>query len=392
MDRALPKSQISALEKEIQDMTDGIVLGNTMELIGQTQKGKAVRVDTTFLIRPGSIDDCKEKEFLRELKIQNPFSLITKVKWIKWRLPPTNVLKLNVDGASKGKTGLSSGGVVVRNHEGRVILAAGCYFGLGSNMVLNNIPPKPPDIPQIPYITPHISPNPPTKSQIITNNFASLFKKPIYNKNVRIIPTGSVSFPSPFVNPLGCINSTHMPPPLPLHQNQSITNFTSPSLFPSTASTPANTQISSPAIGIQIPNVTPIIQITHDVNLPHSQTLFPAQGPMFQAGASSSQINQDVSIPPVSIPVGLFIFASFSKLAKTVVFNNGEPDMYWSPDETQEHSRSFKLTLIGKCAYGKPSLGVVKEFINTRWLLKGDFIVGVLDPRHILIRFSNYED
>ncbi|CAK9170810.1 unnamed protein product [Ilex paraguariensis] len=70
--------QISVPEREIQlplmissaqnptdlhDMTVGIVLGNAMEMMGQTQKGDAVRFDTAFLIRPGTEDDCKGKEF-----------------------------------------------------------------------------------------------------------------------------------------------------------------------------------------------------------------------------------------------------------------------------------------------------------------------------------------
>ncbi|CAK9176622.1 unnamed protein product [Ilex paraguariensis] len=53
-----------------------------------------------FLIRPGFADDCKGREFLRELKIESHFFLVTKVKWIKWESPLENVLKLNVDGAS----------------------------------------------------------------------------------------------------------------------------------------------------------------------------------------------------------------------------------------------------------------------------------------------------
>ena len=80
------------------------------------------------------------------------------------------------------------------------------------------------------------------------------------------------------------------------------------------------------------------------------------------------------------------------KPAKRVVYNNGEPGMYWTSEETLHLSSKFQQTLIGKCAYGKPSLGVIHEFITTIWMPKGEFFVGILDPRHILIRFSLYED
>ncbi|CAK9150556.1 unnamed protein product [Ilex paraguariensis] len=58
------------------------------------------------------VDDYKGKEVLQELKIGSPFSLVTIVKWIKWEPPPGGMLKMNVDGASKGRSVLSGGGVI----------------------------------------------------------------------------------------------------------------------------------------------------------------------------------------------------------------------------------------------------------------------------------------
>ncbi|CAK9167894.1 unnamed protein product [Ilex paraguariensis] len=69
------------------------------------------------------VDDYKGKEVLQELKIGSPFSLVTIVKWIKWEPPPGGMLKMNVDGASKGRSVLSGGGVVLRNQEGHVVFA-----------------------------------------------------------------------------------------------------------------------------------------------------------------------------------------------------------------------------------------------------------------------------
>ncbi|CAK9167800.1 unnamed protein product [Ilex paraguariensis] len=48
---------------------------------------------------------------------------------------------------------------------------------------------------------------------------------------------------------------------------------------------------------------------------------------------------------------------SGTKVAKRVIYNNSEPGMYWSAEETQDLSAKFDQTLIGNCVYGKPSLG-----------------------------------
>ncbi|KAK9274317.1 hypothetical protein L1049_019131 [Liquidambar formosana] len=77
---------------------------------------------------------------------------------------------------------------------------------------------------------------------------------------------------------------------------------------------------------------------------------------------------------------------------KKVVYNNGEPGIYWSKDEIAESAAPLQQTLIGKCSYGRPFLGVIREFIGSKWMLKGEFFVGILDPRHIIIRFSQFED
>ncbi|CAK9177070.1 unnamed protein product, partial [Ilex paraguariensis] len=254
----------------------------------------------------------------------------------------------------------------------------------------HQIPPKPPDI---------------------TKNFASLFKKPSNIENFLKFPTASEMNSVTLVDTLGCNFTKPMPPNPPLNQNQSNAQFTSSSMFPSTVRTSANNMLPSSELGIQVPLASSNIQNTNGVSLkpqsslnfqvhsssqvpstdrtlPNSQIPLSGQGTQVPVVISGVQNDHGVQIPPANISFGSFISATSSKSAKRVVFNN----VHWSPDETQELSRGFNLTLKGKCAYGKPSLGVVKEFINSRWLLKGEFIVGVLDPRHILIRFSLYED
>ncbi|CAK9171929.1 unnamed protein product [Ilex paraguariensis] len=67
------------------------------------------------------MDDLRGKELLHDLRVGSSFSISTKIQWNKWEPPPMNVMKLNVDGASKGCNGLSGG-------------AAVAFYGLGSNI------------------------------------------------------------------------------------------------------------------------------------------------------------------------------------------------------------------------------------------------------------------
>lgn len=258
----------------------------------------------------------------------------------------------------------------------------------------HQIPPKPPDI---------------------TKNFASLFMKPSNRGNFQKFPIVLEMNYVSFVDPLGSLNTISMPFNPPLNQNQPIAQLASTPIFPSAVRTLANNQIPLSDLGIQVPIASSNVQNTHGASaqpqsslnlqvpsssqapsavriLPNAQIASSGQGIQISADALNAQNIHGVQSTPSNIPFGSFISTISSKPAKRVVFNNGEPGMYWSPDETQELSKGFNLTLIGKCAYGKPSLGVVKEFINSRWLLKGEFSIGVLDLRHILIRFSLYED
>ncbi|CAK9168458.1 unnamed protein product [Ilex paraguariensis] len=65
-----------------------------------------------FVVRPKRADDARGKELLSDLQIVPNFVVETKALWGRWEVPPVGVLKLNVDGASKGST----------------------FFGMGSNM------------------------------------------------------------------------------------------------------------------------------------------------------------------------------------------------------------------------------------------------------------------
>ncbi|XP_019183633.1 PREDICTED: uncharacterized protein LOC109178453 [Ipomoea nil] len=48
--------------------------------------------------------------------------------------------------------------------------------------------------------------------------------------------------------------------------------------------------------------------------------------------------------------------------------------------------------LIGKFSYGRPVLSVIREHFAKRLKLKGTVSVGLVDPRHVSLAFSNPED
>ena len=48
---------------------------------------------------------------------------------VRWRCPFQAVVKLNLDGCSRGNPGRSGGGGLFRDSDGRLLLAFSCYFG-----------------------------------------------------------------------------------------------------------------------------------------------------------------------------------------------------------------------------------------------------------------------
>ncbi|CAK9165120.1 unnamed protein product, partial [Ilex paraguariensis] len=193
--------------------------------------------------------------------------------------------------------------------------------------------------------------------------------------------------------------------PLICKVNQTKPTVQLASVLPATVSTATNVYSSSSGLGSQVPidstidrntktlviNPQPSLipqaileshESSMDRSLPKSQISAPEKGIQIPVVISNTQNLSGLHVLASNIVFGSVNSMNSSKPAKRVVFNKGEPGMYWSPTETLELSKGFCQILIGKCAYGKPSLGVVKEFIKSRWLLKGDFSVGVLDQRH----------
>ncbi|CAK9149897.1 unnamed protein product, partial [Ilex paraguariensis] len=82
---------------------------------------------------PKRADDCKGKELLADLRISSAYVVMTKAIWIKCDPLPASALKLNVDGAAKGSSGLSGGGMINRDLEGHLLVAASSFYERGIN-------------------------------------------------------------------------------------------------------------------------------------------------------------------------------------------------------------------------------------------------------------------
>ena len=76
---------------------------------------------------------------------------------------------------------------------------------------------------------------------------------------------------------------------------------------------------------------------------------------------------------------------------KTVTSFEGEPNVQFSTTEIQAMAIPFKLTLVGKFSYNRPSMELIRKFFNTL-RLKGTFKVSLLDNRHVLIQLDVEED
>ncbi|KAF8394134.1 hypothetical protein HHK36_020340 [Tetracentron sinense] len=70
----------------------------------------------------------------------------------------------------------------------------------------------------------------------------------------------------------------------------------------------------------------------------------------------------------------------------------GEPAIFLTPDESSKLANPLKLSLVAKCSYGRPAFPVIREFFKKNFHLKFYYHIGVIDPRHLLIRFVAEED
>lgn len=96
-------------------------------------------------------------------------------------------------------------------------------------------------------------------------------------------------------------------------------------------------------------------------------------------GRSFAQIlTQTKAFPNMDIPIKPQASAGAS-----------DPTVFFSEQEIEISCRSFLYSIIVKCSYGRPSIPEVKQIIYSRFQLKSDFVISMLDVHHLLIRFNN---
>ncbi|MQL78237.1 hypothetical protein Taro_010679 [Colocasia esculenta] len=72
--------------------------------------------------------------------------------------------------------------------------------------------------------------------------------------------------------------------------------------------------------------------------------------------------------------------------------DSGEPAVFFSREEVSKSIQTLKLALITRCPYGRCSIPDFKSVLSQRLLLKGDYIVSVLNNRHLLLHFEDEDD
>ena len=76
---------------------------------------------------------------------------------------------------------------------------------------------------------------------------------------------------------------------------------------------------------------------------------------------------------------------------KPVTSYKGEPSVIFSDAEIAAMAAPLRYTLVGKFSHGKPLLNDIRIAIET-FGFKGKHTTGLIDSKHILIRFSDEAD
>ncbi|CAI9117571.1 OLC1v1018976C1 [Oldenlandia corymbosa var. corymbosa] len=80
-----------------------------------------------------------------------------------------------------------------------------------------------------------------------------------------------------------------------------------------------------------------------------------------------------------------------TSLIKQVKFINGTPTLEFEDDEFEQLIAPHRLCLVGKFSYGGPKMEEIhNEFRKIRF--NGGYTLGLMNPRHVLIRFKQEED
>ncbi|CAI9099160.1 OLC1v1035941C1 [Oldenlandia corymbosa var. corymbosa] len=80
-----------------------------------------------------------------------------------------------------------------------------------------------------------------------------------------------------------------------------------------------------------------------------------------------------------------------NKQYKIVTYVNGAPILELEDDEYEKLIAPHRWDLVGKFSYGRPKMEEVRSELE-KVGFQGDFHIGLMNPRHILIRFEREED
>nr|DAD46384.1 TPA_asm: hypothetical protein HUJ06_016321 [Nelumbo nucifera] len=70
----------------------------------------------------------------------------------------------------------------------------------------------------------------------------------------------------------------------------------------------------------------------------------------------------------------------------------GEPAVFFSDIEIEKACEPFRISLIAKCSYGRPSIPEIKSLLLAHFVLQKEVVIFVIDFTHFLFRFQCKED
>nr|GMD47285.1 ABC transporter F family member 4-like [Ipomoea batatas] len=120
----------------------------------------------------------------------------------------------------------------------------------------------------------------------------------------------------------------------------------------------------------------------------------PQHLPGYKSGLASksfahlfSKPNMHGQVFPGSSPIPVPIISE-----KIVETHRGEACITFEDCEVQQMNMLENTLLIGKFSHGRPLLSVIREHFTKSFVLKGSIEIGLVDPRHVFLSFSNPED
>nr|GLL25410.1 hypothetical protein DM860_018267 [Ipomoea trifida] len=95
-------------------------------------------------------------------------------------------------------------------------------------------------------------------------------------------------------------------------------------------------------------------------------------------GGHNLSISSPIPIPVIS-----------EKLVET---HRGEPCITFEDNEVQQMNKIENIMLVGKFSHGEPLLSEIRSFFAKTFVLRGTVEIGLMDPRHVFLAFSNPDD